>query len=359
MSQPTGYGPRVREPAGDLRAIAFELERALEPSYRVKAFRTAAATIDGLSREELEQRARAGTLQALPGIGAVTATVVAQSLAGDEPEYLAKLRAREAEPVDPAAAALRAALRGDLHTHSDWSDGGSPIDEMARAARALGHEYVVLTDHSPRLTVARGLSADRLREQLEVVASLNADYAREAEQGAAPFRILTGIECDINLDGTLDQEPDLLARLDLVVASVHSKLRMSRDEMTRRMLAAVRNPLTDVLGHCTGRQVEPYGRGGRGRPESEFDAEAVFAACAEHGVAVEINSRPERLDPPRRLLRLAVESGCVFAIDTDAHAPGQLDWQVIGCGRAVECGVTPDLVVNTRTADELLAWRRR
>ena len=240
---------------------------------------------------------------------------------------------------------MRAALRGDCHTHSDWSDGGSPPGEMAEAARALGHEWVALTDHSPRLTVASGLSPERLEAQLALVARLNDELA--------PFRILTGIEVDILDDGSLDQREDLLARLDVVVASVHSKLRMPGGPMTERMVTAVRNPHVDVLGHCTGRLVT--GRGGRGRPESEFDPDAVFSACREHGVAVEINCRPERRDPPGRLIRLAAEMGCLFSIDTDAHAPGQLDWLENGCVRAEKYGITPDRVINTRTAGELAA----
>jgi putative hydrolase len=245
--------------------------------------------------------------------------------------------------VAEAGADLLAALKGDCHTHSDWSDGGSPIREMAESARDLGHDYVVLTDHSPRLTVANGLSPERLREQLDVVAALNADLA--------PFRILTGIEVDILDDGSLDQSDELLERLDVVVASVHSKLRMDRDAMTERMARAVANPHTDVLGHCTGRLVT-----GRGRPESQFDPEIVFEACRQFGTAVEVNSRPERLDPPKRLLRLAVEAGCHFSIDTDAHAPGQLTWQSYGCDRAAACGVPEERVINTWSADELLAW---
>ncbi|MCW2499686.1 MAG: histidinol phosphatase [Frankiales bacterium] len=341
----------MREPAEDLRAIAFCLERALEPSYRVKAFRTAAAVVDGMPRADLAARAAAGGLEELPGIGKVTALVISESLAGDEPNYLRRVATLGGTPVSEGAAALRAALQGDCHTHSDWSDGGSPIGEMARAARDLGHSYIVLTDHSPRLTVARGLSPERLREQLDVVARTNEELADEAASGAPELRILTGIECDILEDGSLDQEPELLARLDLVVASVHSKLRMESKDMTPRLVAAVSNPHTDVLGHCTGRLVK-----GKGRPESEFEADLVFAACAQFDVAVEVNSRPERLDPPKRLLRLAVEAGCKVAIDTDAHAPGQLDWQHLGCERAYLTGVTADRVINAWSAAELLAW---
>ena len=334
-----------RDPAADLRQIAFLLERAMEPSYRVKAFRTAAGVVDDLPADELATRLAEGTLDKLKGIGKTTALCITESLRGDEPEYLRRLLAKDEAPIDDATAALRARLRGDCHAHSDWSDGGSPIREMALAARDLGHDYLVLTDHSPRLTVANGLTADRLEQQLDIVAEVNAELA--------PFRLLTGIEVDINEDGTLDQKPALLARLDVVVASVHSKLRMPAEEMTPRMVAAVANPHTDILGHCTGRLL----RGGRGtRPESEFDAEVVFAACEAFGVAVEINSRPERLDPPTRLLQLAVETGCTFSIDTDAHAPGQLDWQVNGCERAVRCAVDPSTIVNTWSADELLAW---
>jgi putative hydrolase len=327
------------EPTWALRQIAFQLERTGAPTYRVRAFRRAAEVVSGLPADELERLVTSGSLQSLPGIGPATAEVIAQAAAGQEPAYLKKLLGG-GEPAPPSA--MRAALRGDCHAHSTWSDGGSPPEEMAEAARDLGHQWMALTDHSPRLTVASGLSVERLREQLELIDRLNAEFA--------PFRILTGIEVDILEDGTLDQREDMLAALDVVVASVHSKLRMPRAEMTERMVTAVSNPHVDVLGHCTGRIVV-----GRGRPESEFDPERVFGACLEHGVAVEINCRPERQDPPDRLLRIAADMGCLFSIDTDAHAPGQLDWIGSGCLRAESMGIDPARVINARSADQVNA----
>lgn len=332
------------DPVEALRRIAYFKDRAREESRRVMAYRNAADIVERLDPAERERLGRSNGWQSLPGIGPKTAAVIAQAWAGREPDVLVELRS---SAKDLGGGAVRAALRGDLHTHSNWSDGSAPIEEMMAAARALGHEYCALTDHSPRLTVANGLSPERLRHQLDVLDGLRERFA--------PMRILTGIEVDILDDGSLDQEPELLDRLDIVVASVHSKLKMDAAAMTRRMIHAVTNGRTNVLGHCTGRLVE----GSRGlRPESAFDAEAVFTACRDHGTAVEINSRPERRDPPTRLLTLARDLGCEFAIDTDAHAPGQLDFLGYGAQRALDADIPVDRIVNTWPVEELLTWTK-
>ncbi|HET9689910.1 MAG TPA: PHP domain-containing protein [Acidimicrobiales bacterium] len=328
-----------------LDRIAYLLERSQEPTYRVRAFRNAAAAVRAAGAERVGELAAAGRLSDLPGVGPTTAEVVAQALAGEVPAYLARLERETGAPAadDDAVLRLLGALRGDLHAHSDWSDGGSPVEVMAQAAAAIGHDYLAMTDHSPRLTVAHGLDADRLRRQLDLIEQLNSAGGR--------LRVLTGIEVDILDDGALDQDRELLARLDVVVASVHSKLRMDSAAMTRRMVRAVSDPEVDVLGHCTGRIVV-----GRGRPPSTFDAAEVFAACAAAGTAVEINARPERLDPPDDLLAVAVEAGCWFTIDTDAHAPGQLEWQANGARKAVAVGIGADRVRNALPLEELVGW---
>jgi putative hydrolase len=326
------------DPVDALNEIAYLLERERSSRYKSKAFRTAAEAIAGLDEAALRDPA----LRRRKGVGESTYAVIQQALAGEVPERLARLR----EEAGATASEMRGLLRGDLHSHSEWSDGLTPIEAMVDAARHLGHEYLALTDHSPRLRVANGLSPERLREQLGVVAGFRGDG----------FTLLTGIEVDILEDGELDQEDGLLGELDVVVASAHSQLRMEAVPMTRRLVAAASHRHIDVLGHVTGRLVE----GARGtRPPSTFDPHAVFEACAANGVAVEINSRPERQDPPDELIAIALEAGCLFSIDSDAHAPGQLSLIDYGAARAEKAGVPSERIVTTWPLDRLREWLAR
>jgi putative hydrolase len=328
-------------PVEALERIVHCLDRAHDGGHRARAFFRALNVVRATESAELAERAANDTLTDLDGIGDVSARVIREALAGEIPSYVTKLEPETQVPITEDGARYRAALRGDCHSHSTWSDGGASIEAMATTARDIGHEYLCLTDHSPRLTIAHGLNRERLEAQLVEVERINADLA--------PFRILTGMEVDILEDGALDLDDDLLARLDVVVASVHSKLRMERQAMTERMILAVANPHVDILGHCTGRLIGK-------RPPSTFDADYVFAACQQFDTAVEINSRPERLDPPSELLDAAVAYGCWFSIDSDAHATGQLEWQPHGCNRAAVAEVPIERIVNTWPADELLAW---
>ena len=338
------------EPIEALVRVAYLQGRGLLPSQKTAAFLKAADIIRNLPDGELERRLADRTLTDLPGIGKSTAEVITQAAEGMVPSRILALEATTQIPLGQGAA-IRAALKGDLHSHSTWSDGGASIASMARTAIELGHEYLVVTDHSPRLTIAHGLNRERLLAQLDEIAVLN--------EQLDPFRILTGIEVDILVDGALDQDPDLLEQLDVVVASVHSKLKMETREMTERMLRAVASPNVDILGHCTGRQVKGFGPElTEIRPQATFDAEVVFAACSRFDTAVEINCRPERQDPPPELLDLALAWDCKISISTDAHAPGHLEFQNFGCDKAAAHGINPAQIINTWPAEVLLAWTR-
>jgi putative hydrolase len=330
-------------PVEALERIAELLTRSGEPVYKAQAFRRAAREVARVDDAELQFLADNGRLKDIPGVGDKTAKVIAEAMQGETPAYLQTLLAHVKDPGTDVGEALRVQLKGDLHSHSDWSDGGHTILAMAEKARDLGHEYFALTDHSPRLKIANGLSIERLQEQLDIVGELNEELA--------PFRILTGVEVDILEDGALDQSEEMLATVDWVVASVHSKLRMESAGMTKRMVAAIASPHTDALGHCTGRLLT-----GRGRPQSEFAVDVVIEACRVFDTALEINGRPERLDPPDDILDKAVAAGVKFTISTDAHATDQLEWQPYGTDRAAEHGVEAPSVVNSWKADELLAW---
>jgi len=329
-------------PVAALRQAIHYLDRELAAGQKVRAFQRAIDVVEAEGDTAIERRAAAGTLTELDGIGASTAEVIVDALDGNDDGYLARLDERSRVPIGEGERVL-AALRGDCHAHTTWSDGGAPLRDMALTARSLGHEWMVCTDHSARLTIAHGLNPERLLSQLDEIEALNRELA--------PFRLLTGMEVDIFEDGSLDLSDEMLARLDVVVASVHSKMKLPRDEMTRRLVTAIASPHSDILGHCTNRKLS-----GRGRPPSDFDADIVFAACARFDTAVEINCRPERQDPPEDLLELAIEWGCKIAINTDAHATGHLEWQPYGADKAARCGVPLHDVVNTWTADEVVAW---
>jgi DNA polymerase (family 10) len=247
-------------------------------------------------------------------------------------------------------------LRGDLHSHTEWSDGVHSIEVMAEAARRRGYAYQVLTDHSHGLAIARGLDPERVEAERAVIAELNARFAAQEAAGELPpgadprgFRLLHGCELEVRADGALDYEDDLLARFDLVVASVHVARRQPRAELTRRTLNAIRSPHVDVIAHPSGRMIQA-------RDDLDLDWDAVYQAAAATGTALEINGSPHRLDLAPERARRAIEMGCLLSIDSDAHRTeelGDLRW---GVDQARRAWVEPRHVLNTRTRDELLAW---
>jgi len=247
-------------------------------------------------------------------------------------------------------------LRGDLHSHSDWSDGVHTIEAMAEVARRRGHAYQVLTDHSQSLAIARGLTPDRVEEQRAIIAGLNARFASEEAAGNTPpatppegFRLLHGCELEVRADGRLDYEDDLLARFDLVVASVHVARRQSRAELTARTLNAIRSPHVDVIAHPSGRMILD-------RDDLDLDWDVVYAEAARTGTALEMNGSPHRLDLAVERARRAVEVGCVLAIDSDAHKTAEFDHLTWGISQARRAWVEAPNVLNTRSRADLLAW---
>jgi DNA polymerase (family 10) len=232
-------------------------------------------------------------------------------------------------------------IRGDIHMHTDWSDGLASIEEMAEAARNMGYEYIAITDHSRSLGVAHGLSEERLREHINAV--------RRADAKIDGIRILSGAEVDILKEGRLDYPDELLARLDVVIASIHSGFQQDRDTITSRIIQAMRNPNVDILAHPTGRLL------GR-RPGYAVDMEAVIREAADTGTALEINSYPDRLDLRDEHARMARESGVMIAINTDAHSPDELENIKYGVWVGRRAWLEPHNVVNAMDYEELVLW---
>jgi DNA polymerase (family 10) len=249
-------------------------------------------------------------------------------------------------------------LRGDLHSHSDWSDGVHPVEAMAQAARRRGYAYLVLTDHSAGLGIARGLDPGRFAAQRALVEELNARFAAEEDAGLAPpetpsegFRLLHGCELEIRADGRLDLPDDVLAQFDIVVAALHQGRRQGRQQLTDRVLAAIRSPHVDVIAHPSGRLLGE-------REELDLDWEAIFQEAARTGTALEIDGSPDRLDLAAERARRAVELGCLVSIDSDAHRTTELDNVRYGVWQARRGWVGPGAVVNTRSRADLVAWAR-
>jgi DNA polymerase (family 10) len=250
----------------------------------------------------------------------------------------------------------QADLRGDLHTHSDWSDGVHSIEQMAEACRRRGYSYEVLTDHSISLAIARGLSRERVAEQDEIIKELNARFAAEEAAGTAPpetppggFRLLHGCELEIRADGDLDYPDELLGSFDFVVASLHVSRRQSHDELTRRTLNAIHSPHVDVIAHPAGRYIQI-------RDDLDLDWDEVYRAAARTGTALEMNGSPHRLDLSVERARRALELGCVLSIDSDAHKISELDYIRWGITQARRAWVESANVLNTRSRADLLAW---
>jgi DNA polymerase (family 10) len=250
----------------------------------------------------------------------------------------------------------KADLRGDCHSHSDWSDGTHPIERMAEAARHRGYAYQVLTDHTQSLAIARGLTPDRVEEERAIIAELNVRFEAEERNGTAPpetppegFRLLHGCELEVRADGVLDYEDDLLARFDVVVASVHVSRRQPRAELTRRTLNAIRSPHVDIIAHPAGRMIQT-------RDDLDLDWEAIYGEAARTGTALELNGSPHRLDLSAERARRAVAAGCILTIESDAHNTGELDDVRWGASQARRGWVTPADVLNTRSRADLLAW---
>lgn len=330
------------EAAAYLAEVAYLL-RHKGDAYRARAF-TRVAGVLLRDRPDLMALSRTGDLERLEGVGAGIARTLRELVETGRTTYLERLREEVApelaatEPVLKISPLVEMGYQGDLHSHTDWSDGGASVLEMGRSAQARGYRYFAITDHSPRITVVNGLGPERLAAQRRLI-----DQANQELDG---LTILQGVEVDINEDGSLDEPDEALAALDVVIASPHVKLRMEPAAMTERMLKAVEHPHVDVIGHPTGRRPGS-------RPGASYDFEAVFRAAAQHGVVMEIDCDPARMDLSPELARLALSLGCRLSLDSDAHAPDQLVYVDLALWVAQRAGISTDHLVNWLTLSKL------
>jgi putative hydrolase len=314
-----------------LSEIGYLLRQDAKEVFRAKAFSAAAWSI-AVVRPDLAKLRKEDKLASLPGVGAGIAKVIADVLDTGQSRYLDRLREQYGQPAraDESRLDLKK-YQGDLHSHTKWSDGRATMLEMAQGAKALGYRYMCVTDHSPRIKVVNGLGAERLLAQSKEMA--------EVQEQVPGITLLQGIEVDILEDGALDLPDGVLEILDFVIASPHVKLRQEPQAMTARMLRAVSHPHVDLIGHPTGRR--PGSREG-----ANYDFEAVFKEAARHGVAVEIDCDPARMDLSPELARLALDLGCSFALSSDAHAPEEFAYVPMGAWMARRAGIPAARIVN-------------
>src|ERR1700686_3492892 len=326
-----------------LSEIGYLLRFDPEEKFRAKAFSAAAWSL-AISRPDLSALHGSNELTTLEGVGAGIAKVLAEVLETGQSRYLDRLREQSKQPARDDESVLDfAQYKGDVHSHSTWSDGRATMLEMARGAEAMGYTYLGVTDHSPLIKVVNGLDANRLLAQSLEMAEVQAQVPGVA--------LLQGIEVDILEDGSLDLPDMVLELLDVVIASPHVKLRQEPAAMTERMLRAVSHPHVAVFGPPTGRR--PGSREG-----ASYDCEAVFKEAARHRVALEIDCDPARMDLSPEMARLALECGCNFTLDADAHAPAELAYVPMAAWMARRAGIPQDRIINFLDVDELTAALR-
>jgi putative hydrolase len=326
-----------------LSEIGYLLRQDPEEKFRAKAFSAAAWSL-AVERPDIEALHGANELTTLEGVGAGIAKVIAEALETGGSRYLDRLREQMKQPARADESVLDfAQYKGDVHSHSTWSDGKATMLEMAKGAEAMGYTYLGVTDHSPRIKVVNGLDATRLLAQSREMAEVQAQVPGVA--------LLHGIEVDILEDGSLDLPDMVLELLDVVIASPHVKLRQESAAMTERMLRAVSHPHVDVIGHPTGRR--PGSREG-----ASYDFEAVFKEAARHHVALEIDCDPARMDLSPEMARLALELGCSFSVDADAHAPAEFAYVPMGMWMARRAGIPQDRILNFKALEDLTPFAK-